>query len=214
MDPTVKKIVYQVLAGVFGIVLIAVGVGALFGANFAHGYVDRQLSQERITMPGEPAMGSVSPESAEILEQFWGDPMTTGPQAQAYANNFIYDHMLNACADVTDANGNPVDPVPPEQCTYAGIGGAVTAATDAGDANAAEAYQALRTSNFQGSALRSMLLTAYAFWLVGAIAQWVGIAAIVVGVLLLVLRFTVLRGEADPVSVDANRAPEATPRTA
>lgn len=208
-----RKTVYQVLAGVFGIVLIVVGIGALFGAGYAHGYVDKQLTQERITMSGEGAMVTVTEESAKILEPFWGEQMSTGAHAEAYANNFIYDHMQNSCANVTDANGNPLDPIDPEQCTYAGIGAAVTAATEAGDEDAAAAYQALRTSNFQGSALRSMLLTAYAFSLVGSIAKWAGIGAIALGAILLILRFTVLKGEAAPATVAANPESTTVPRT-
>jgi len=189
----VKRTVYQILATVFGVVLILVGIGALAGANFAHGYVHDQLSQEQITMPGGPALESrLRDGSKEKLEPFAGQPMTTGPQAEAYANNFIYDHMLASCGSVTDANGNPVEPIPADKCTYAGIGDVANAARDAGDTDAQAAYNAARDSNFRGSTLRSMLLTAYGFSILGAIAKWVGIGALVVGALLLVLRFTVL----------------------
>lgn len=42
-----QKIVYGVLARVFAVVLVLVGIGAVFGGNFAHGYVTDQLSQGR-----------------------------------------------------------------------------------------------------------------------------------------------------------------------
>ena len=48
-----QKIVYGVLARVFAVVLLLVGIGAIVGGNFAHSYVSDQLSQEKIEMPSE-----------------------------------------------------------------------------------------------------------------------------------------------------------------
>lgn len=187
-----RKIVYQVLAQVFGIVLIIVGIGALSGGLYAHSYVTNQLSQEKITMPAGDAITALPQDSQKALKPFAGKPMTTGPQAQAYANHFIWEHMQSACANVKDAKGNALPPVPPEKCTYAGIGEVAGAASDPA---AKTAYNTLRNTNFTGDSLRSMLLTAYAFWLVGSIAFWAAIACFVIGVVLIYLGFFYLKTE-------------------
>ena len=181
-----KKTVYQVLAQVFGIVLIVVGIGALSGGLYAHNYVTSQLSQEKITMPSGDAITALPQASQKALQPFAGKPMTTGTQAQAYANHFIWEHMQAACQNVKDANGNAVPAVPADQCTFAGVGQAAGGATSTA---AKTAYNTLRSTIFQGDSLRSMLLTAYAFWLVGSIAFWGAIACFVIGVVLIYLGF-------------------------
>jgi hypothetical protein len=57
------------------------------------------------------------------------------------------------------------------------------------------AYTALRSTLFQGDTLRSSLLTAYAFWLIGTIVLVIGIIALVVGVALLALAYTVFKNK-------------------
>lgn len=179
-----KNVVLETLSKVFGVVLLIVGIGALIGGNFAHSYVTDQLTQENISMPTEEGIANLPQESQDALRPFIGQKMTKGTQAQAFANNYIYEHMQTQCQNVKDAQGNALPAV--EDCTYSGLGAAVKAAsTDAEKA----AYQKLRDTNFQGSTLRSMLLTSYAFWLVGSIAYGVGIAALVLGVALLALGF-------------------------
>lgn len=191
-----KNVVLETLAKVFGVVLLVVGIGALIGGNFAHSYVTDQLSQENISMPTEESIANLPEESQDALRPFLGQKMTTGDQAQAFANNYIYEHMQTQCKTVKDAAGNELPAV--EDCTYAGLGAAVrNADTDAAKA----AYQKLRDTNFQGSTLRSMLLTSYAFWLVGSIAWWAGIACLVLGVVLLALGFAVYGPKARKASV-------------
>lgn len=195
-----KTVVYRVLSQVFGVVLLIVGVGALAGGLFAHGYVSDQLSQEKITMPAEAGYKTLPQASQDALKPFAGQPMTTGEEAQAYANSFIWEHMNSACATVKDANGNAVPAIPAEKCTYSGVGGVVSATTDPAQK---AAYSAVRNTLFQGEALRTSLLTAYAFWLVGSIAIWVAVAAFVIGAALLVLSFTVFKNKAGATSVAA-----------
>lgn len=142
-------------------------------------------------MPKAAAIKSLPTESQDALAP-WANTeqlMTTGEQAQAYANHYIWQHLQSACAEVKDANGNALPAVPADKCTYSGIGSVAKAATSPA---AKDAYEALRSSNFQGDALLSMLLTAYAFWLIGSIALYAGISLIVIGVALLVLGFFVL----------------------
>ncbi len=169
---------------------------------YAHGYVTTQLTQEKIAMPQAEAIKALPQASKDALSPWANSPqmMTNGEQAQAYANNYIWEHMQTACAAVKDASGKELPAVPADKCTYAGIGTVANAATDPA---AKAAYTALRTSNFQGDALRSMLLTAYAFWLIGSIALYVGIAFVVIGIALLVLGFVVLPKKATTPAVTA-----------
>ena len=58
-----------------------------------------------------------------------------------------------------------------------------------------QALDSLRDSLFMGDTLRGMLLNAYGWWLLGTIAMYVGIGAIVVGVILGGVGFGPLRAK-------------------
>lgn len=193
--------VYRVLAKVFGPILIIVAIVALIGGNYAHSYVADQLGQEKITMPAEAAVKGLPKASQDALKPFFGQAMTNGTAAQAYSNHYIWEHMQEACAAVKDAAGKDLPAVPADKCTFAGIGTVASAATDPA---AKAAYTAVRASNFQGDALRSMLLTAYAFWLIGTIAIWAGVLFGLAGIALVVWGYF-LKGKpaaTNPVVVD------------
>lgn len=172
-----RTITWRSMRWVVALVALLAAVGLYAGGNYAHSYVSSQLAQESITMPGGDGLKGLPKDSQDALAPYADQQMTTGPQAEAYANNYIYQHMKEACNNVKTADGTAVTAVPADKCTYAGIG-----AVARGEKNpdALAAYNALRASNFQGDALRSMLLTAYAFWTVGTIAlvaSWVALAA-------------------------------------
>ncbi|WP_244310949.1 hypothetical protein [Corynebacterium hindlerae] len=77
------KEMYGVLARVFAVVLALIGVAAIYGGVFAHGFVTDQLLQEKISMPGEQAISALKDEaSQEALKPYQGDMMSTGPQAK------------------------------------------------------------------------------------------------------------------------------------
>lgn len=120
--------VYSTLAKIVGAVLLLVGIGALFGANFAHGFVSQQLSDQHITMPtaegidGQVQSGRISEADAEALRPFAGEQMSTGPMARAFADNYILAHMK---AGAKAAN------VPDEKANYSGIGSLVSEKTAA-----------------------------------------------------------------------------------
>jgi hypothetical protein len=189
-----KTVVYRVLAQVLGVIALAVGVFALVAGLYAHSYVSDQLSQEKITMPAAAAYKTLPQESQDALAPYAGQPMTTGDQAQAFSNHYIWEHMTAACSAIKDAKGNAVPAVPADKCNYSGVGGVVSAATDP-DQKAA--YSAVRNTLFQGDTLRTSLLTAYAFWLIGTIAAWIGAIALVLGAALVLLSFTVFKAKGE-----------------
>ena len=73
-------------------VLLVAGGLLLWAGNFANNTVSQQLADQRITMPSGAAIAD--PQIKPYLEQFAGQPLTTGAQAQAYADHYILVHMV------------------------------------------------------------------------------------------------------------------------
>ncbi len=175
-----ERTVYRVLSQVFAVVLLLVGIAAIWGGTWAHGYVKDQLSSQAITMPAGDAL--TSDDMKATLSKYAGTPLDSGPKAEAYANHYILAHM-NASSDGQ---------------TYSQVSGQYMQLSKDPSADPAEVEKlaGLRQSLFMGSSLRGLLLTAYAWSLVGTIALWVGIGAIVVAVILAILGWFVLRAKA------------------
>ncbi len=191
-----QKIVYGVMARVFAIVLLLVGVGAIVGGNFAHGFVTDQLSQEKIDMPTEAGIEALeSQESQDKLRPWIGEQLTTGPQAEAFANDYIWAHMMSS------SGGKTYEEISGE---YTGAQRSMSPEEFAADEDM-QALGQLRQTLFMGDTLRGMLLNAYGWWLVGTIAIWIGGGAIVVALILGVLGFGPLR--AKKVATAAAAAP-------
>lgn len=143
-----SRVVHRTLCRIFAVVLALAGIGALVGGNFAHGYVTDQLSQERITMPEGKALATQ--QMRDSMGKWAGQQLTTGPQAQAYANDYILAHM-------NEASGNR---------SYSEVSGAYMGCSkDPATKDTAECTQLgqVRQTLFMGDALRGMLLTAYAW---------------------------------------------------
>jgi hypothetical protein len=155
---------------VAAVLLVAAGL-LLWAGNFANGTVAQQLADQRITMPAGAAIAD--PLIQPYLEQYAGQPMTTGAQAQAYADHFIKVHM-NA-----SSKGK----------TYGEVSADYTALTKNPNADPAAVKTAadLRQTMFMGDSLRGMLLNAYAFGTLGTIAIYAAIASAVGAAALAVL---------------------------
>lgn len=174
-----NKVIYGALSRVFSIVLIVVGAAVIFGGTYAHGFVREQLVQEKITMPTQEGIDKLKDqESKEILTKWIGQDLTTGPQAKAYADNYIWQHML------ASADGK----------TFQEMGTVINEAKKKGASEEEIAkLQKIRDSLFQGDTLRGILLSAYGWWFVGSIAMWAGIGMAILGVILAILGFGVMR---------------------
>lgn len=153
------------------ILLLVIGGLLLWASNFASSQVSSQLNDQKITMPQGQEL-DVPAEDKAALEPYAGTPMDNGDKAKAYADHYIGAHLKEV------AQGK----------TYAEIS---TAAQNArkDPARAQEAAQLSQQANtlFQGNALRSMLLTAYAFGTMGKIAQFASIACFIGAILLAIL---------------------------
>jgi hypothetical protein len=163
---TFDKIVTFLGAGLT-VFLFVVAALANWGASFASDSVQSQLQAQEITMP--PATGNAD-EAADVTSYFkahGGKLMSTGKDAQMYADHFIAFHMAN-------------------MPTYAE---ASAAARSASPENKAAAEATVETV-FKGNMLRGTLLTAYAFGTLGELAGYGAMAALIGALLMLV--FTIL----------------------
>jgi hypothetical protein len=149
--------------GIVTALLLVAGGLLLAAGNFANNTVAQQLADQRITMPSGAAIAD--PQIKPYLEQYAGQPMTTGAQAQAYADHYILVHM-NAAS---------------QGKTYGEVSAAYTALTKDPNADpaAVKAAADLRQTMFMGDSLRSMLLNAYAFGTLGSIAIWAAIVSFI-----------------------------------
>jgi hypothetical protein len=153
--------------------LVAIAFAAGTQYSFATNYVKEELSAQKITFATADKLtveektwkpGSVS------LVTYAGQPLETGPQAEAYAKYYIAKHM-DAAATSAGFPG----------ATYATLGAIrtdlsaqVAAAKAKGDTAAAadaqkklDAATSLRTTMQTGETLRGLLLTVYGFSVLG-----------------------------------------------
>jgi hypothetical protein len=102
------------------------------------------------------------------LEQYAGQQLLTGQQAEAYADHFIAVHL--------------------SEMPYGGVYAKVSSASRANPKNAAPAA-GVQTA-LQGTTLRGLLVEAYGFSTFGVIALWASIASFVLaGVMALLVGF-------------------------
>lgn len=167
MNRRTYDLILSLVGTVLTVVLVVAGALLLWGYRFADSNVRDQLTSQQIFFPpaGSPALAS--DEIGPYLNRYAGQQLTTGAQAEAYADHFIAVHLKEV------AGGQ----------TYSQVSTKAQAAPN--DAQLQGQVQTL----FRGETLRGLLLNAYAFWKVGQIAKWAAIAAFVsalaVGVLTL-----------------------------
>lgn len=177
---TFDRIVSFVGLGLSVFLLVA-AVLLNWGASFANESVNTQLAQQKITMPDKDSAGfkALSDEAQTKLAPFSNMPLTTGAQAQAYADFYIGSHLKGI------AGGKVYSEV-------SGMALGAAAKSKADPTNAALAAETAnlmgqRTSLFMGETLRGLLLYSFAFWQIGQIAMYAAWAAAVGGLLMLVL---------------------------
>jgi hypothetical protein len=164
-----RRRTFDALASVTGLVLAAVLLVAggllLWGHNFVDNQVSTQLTAQKIVFPAtsNPEFKALPPADAAAMGAYAGQMMTTGAQAQVYADNFIAFHLSKMGG------------------TYSQL----SAASLAQPNNAKLA--ALVNVVFKGTTLRGLLLNAYAFWQMGVIALWGAIVSFIGAGLLLIL---------------------------
>ena len=157
---------------VLAVVLIAAGGLLTYAHSFIGDQVHDQLVMQDITMPEGEALAGLPKADAAALEEFAGSPMDTGPEAKAYADNYILVHM-------NESSGGR---------SYSEVSGEFVGMTDEQKASAeGQELAGLRQTLFMGSTLRGLLLYGYAFATMGTIAGIAAIGSFVGAGLLLVL---------------------------
>jgi hypothetical protein len=159
----VKRRTLDILFSIGGVglaaLLLIIGLVMSSNADFSKRYVTDQLKEQKITFKAADAL-TEEEKAAPCLVEFAGQALTTGKQAECYANEFIGLHVK------TSGKG----------LTYAEIGDAQTALraqiaagqrnNDPGVADLQKQLADLtaqRETVFKGETLRGILLTSYGF---------------------------------------------------
>jgi hypothetical protein len=171
---TLDLIMTLVGAGVT-VALVVAGLLLLWGYNFANSNVHNQLAEQQITFPpaaafAHPVAGTeITPSMIPSVSQYAGQALTTGRQAETYANDFIAVHLREIGGGLT----------------YAGLSAKAMALPKGSPAYTA--VEAQVQTVLQGTTLRGLLLEAYAFWQFGQIALYGAIVSFVLAGLMLIL---------------------------
>jgi hypothetical protein len=175
-DGELMRSAFDKVISVTGLALVAVLLVAGGLLTWAHSFigdqVNNQLTMQGITMPAGDALKGLPKADAKALKQYAGSPMDTGPEAKAFADNYILAHMNEA------SKGQ----------TYEQVSGKFIALSDSAKASPdGQALGQLRQTLFMGDTLRGLLLYGYAFATMGTIAGIAAIASFVGAAILLLL---------------------------
>jgi hypothetical protein len=164
------------------VVLVVAGSLLTWGASFARDYVGDELSSQQITFPSAEALTT---EGRTDLLPFAGQFVDTGREAEAYAS-YIDGHLQGIADGKTYSELGAV-----ERAANAAVDEAVTAGQPQASVDelqaTADQVTAQRNTLFKGETLRGLLLSAFAWSTVGAIAGIAAIAVFVAGGLALIL---------------------------
>ncbi len=133
-------------------VLVIAGGLLTWSSVYINGQVHDQLAAQKIFFPPAGSDAIKGPEFT-AMQQYAGQQLTTGAQAEVYANHFIAVHLNEVAGGKTYAEVSSAAQADPTNTTLQGQANTL----------------------FKGNALRGLLLNAYAFGTMGTIA---GIAAI------------------------------------
>jgi hypothetical protein len=163
-----RRKTFDVLTSAVGlalaVIMLVAGGLLLWGHNFITNEVHNQLAAEKIVFPANNSPAIKAPEFA-AMHQYAGQLMTTGAQAEVYADHFIANHLKKIGGGLTYSQ--------------------LSAKAIAQPNNAA--LQAQVATVFKGETLRGLLLNAYAFGTMGMLAGIAAIVAFAGGVVLLIL---------------------------
>ena len=147
-----RVIVLQV--GLIGILGFCAGF-LFWGNSFIHNQIQSELTSQQIFFPAasDKSIAALPSADASAVTVYAGQQLTTGEQAQVYANHFIAVHLSEIAGGQTysqmsaKAIANPTDQK---------IAGQVA-------------------TLFKGETLRGLLLNAYGWWTIGTYALYAAI---------------------------------------
>ncbi|MDQ6855748.1 MAG: hypothetical protein M3Z57_01575 [Candidatus Dormibacteraeota bacterium] len=172
MNKGLRWRVFVLQAGLIGILAFVSGF-AFWASGFATGQVHDNLAAQQIYFPAatSPAITSLPAVDAAAMTVYAGQQMTTGAQAQTYADHFIRVHLNEIAGGQTYSQ--------------------VSAAAQAAPTNTKLAGQV--QTLFRGETLRGLLLNSYGWAQIGQYAAYAAIGlAIAAGAVLLALLYEVV----------------------
>jgi hypothetical protein len=146
--------------------ILVLGLVVQNQANFAADYVHDQLAEQKIAFTPLNALGKDT--QAACLKENAGKPLTSGKQAECYANNYIRVHLTEVNDGKTYAETSNEQRAVDTQ---------LKAVTDPSSAQAQQlqaqddALTGKVQTLFRGETLRGLLLTSYGFSIFGDRAQ-------------------------------------------
>ena len=154
MTKTMRRRVVVLQVGLIGILVFCAGF-LFWGNSFIHNQISTELTAQQIYFPAadNKAIASLPGADAAAMSVYGGQQLTTGAQAQVYANSFIGVHLSEVAGGLTysqmsaKAQANPTDQK---------IAGQVA-------------------TLFKGETLRGLLLNAYGWWTIGTYAMYAAI---------------------------------------
>ena len=150
-----KTVPALVIIGSMLFLVLAIGGGLLlWGSNFASNMVHNQLSEQKISFP--PKGPALDPKEFPGLQKYAGQTVDNGPKAKAYADQFIKVHLSQIAGGKTYSEMSSLSRANPND----------------------QALKGQVDTLFRGETLRGLLLNVWGWATVGAIAYWVGIAAL------------------------------------
>lgn len=178
-----RRTIDRLLNG-FGIVatlafLVAGGL-LMWGSSFSADYVERELSSQNVTFPSADELRE---EGRDDLVQYADEKVTTGTEAEAYAS-YIGGHLEQIGGGKTYSE---IDDRGAQAAVQEAQADGASEAEVAELQATADELTAQRDSLFRGETLRGLLLSAYAWSTVGAIAGYAAIGAFVAAALMAAL---------------------------
>jgi hypothetical protein len=181
MTTTMRRRVIVLQVGLIGILVFCAGF-LFWGNSFIHNQISTELTAQQIYFPAadNKAIAALPAADAAAMSIYGGQQLTTGAQAQVYANSFIGVHLSEVAGGLTysqmsaQAMANPTDQK---------MAGQVA-------------------TLFKGETLRGLLLNAYGWWTIGTYALYAAIGlALAAFAVLVALAFEVFLAIREPRKV-------------
>lgn len=165
--------IFVLQIGLIGILGFVSGF-AFWASSFATSQVQTQLAAQKIVFPtaDSKAITALPAADATAMKVYAGQQLTTGPQAQTYADHFIGVHLDEVAGGKTYAEVSTASLADPTNTKLAGQ------------------VQTL----FKGETLRGLLLNSYGWWQVGQYALYAAIGlTVAAAVVFLAFLFEIAR---------------------
>jgi len=152
---------------VIALVLLLSSFGLLFAHNFVHKQVSNQLSSQKISFPktSDAAFKALPASDQAAVRPYAGQQLTTGAQAEAFADHYIAVHLSKIGGGKTYSELSAQSQVNPSDTALA----------------------AKVSTLFQGEMLRGTLLNAYAFDTMAVVAGLAAVGAFIGAIVFVIL---------------------------